>query len=360
MNYLKKGDTDMKEIFFVTGTMGRGGAERVISLLSDRYVKLGWRVKILTLLHNTVEYKLNHDIEVIDFSNDKIKASLDIPRLVFKVRSYVKSIKPDVVVAFMAPICLIAGIACRGLNVRLILSERNDPALEPRNKIFKKILENVYKKSSLTVMQTKRARNYFSDEVRKNSVIIPNPIQVTVVGSESRRKRIVAAGRLEIQKNFSMLINAFSRIYDEHPDYCLDIYGDGSMRSELDQQICRLGLSDVVTLRGNVPDIHEQIADAEIFVLSSNFEGLSNALLEAMMMGLACVSTDCAGSDEVIKDGENGLLVRVGNEDELVLAVKKLIEDPIKAKEIGNNAALSARRFSVGHVIEMWRTAIEG
>ena len=200
----------MKQIVFVTGTMSRGGAERVISLLSRRYAELGWRVRILTLLHRGVEYELDPAVEVIDFSNDKVKASLDIPRLVFKVRAFVKREKPDVVAAFMAPICLIAGLACRGLKTWLLVSERNDPA-------------------DVAVMQTERAKNYFSEDVRKNSIIIPNPISVAATATEPK-KRIVTAGRLEPQKNHEMLIRAFANIHRDYPDYRLDIYGDGGMK----------------------------------------------------------------------------------------------------------------------------------
>ena len=350
----------MKKIIFVTGAMGRGGAERVISLLSERYVRFGWDVKILMLLHNKVEYTLDPAVEVVNFSNDRAPVALDMPRLIFKVRSFIKKAAPDAVVAFMAPICLITGLACRGLETRLILSERNDPALEPRGAIFKKLLSYVYGKSALTVMQTERARNYFPHTVRKNSVVIPNPISVKTLATVQRRHRIVTAGRLEPQKNQRMLIAAFANIYAHCPEYSLDIYGEGTLRETLQQQINELGLSAVVKLKGNVPNIHEQIADAEMFVLSSDFEGLSNALLEAMMMGIPCISTRCAGSDEVIRDGENGFLVAVGNQMELEEAMRRLINEPALSERIGEAAKVDSAQFTVDCVTTQWRKVIEG
>jgi len=297
----------MKSIVFITGAMTRGGAERVISLLSNQYVQLGWQVRIVMLLHNRVEYILHPNVEVINFSDDKVNVILNIPRLILKLRYYIKRNKPNVVVSFMAPICLIAGIACYHQDTRWILSERIDPSAEKRNPLFAGMLNFLYSKCDKTVLQTKRVMNYFPENIRNNSIIIPNPIQVSTMAFRKRKKRIVTAGRLMPQKNQAMLIEAFSKLHEIHSDYVLDIYGEGPLKSILQEKINTLGLSNVVRLKGNVPDIHEQIADAEMFVLPSDFEGLSNALLEAMMMGLACISTNCAGSDEVITDGQNGI-----------------------------------------------------
>lgn len=350
----------MKQIVFLTGSMGRGGAERVISLLSHQYVQKGWRVRILQLLHNEIGYALDGEVEVLDFSNDKVKAVLDMGRLIGKVRNFVKKEKPDAVVAFMAPICLIAGFACRGLKTRLVVSERIDPAQDARNPVFRMALNDVYAKADLTVFQTMRACNYFSEEIQKNSVIIPNPIQVKSLAQDDKALRIVTAGRLMPQKNQAMLIRAFERIYRKYPEYTLDIYGEGNLREALQEQINSLGLEKAVTLRGNVSDIHEQIKNATMFVLPSDFEGLSNALLEAMMMGLPCISTNCAGSDEVIRHGENGLLIPVGDENALLEAMEKIICDPELAQKLGRTAKADSAKFEVDKVIEQWCNAIEG
>jgi len=350
----------MKQIIFVTGSMSRGGAERVISLLSNRYVELGWRVSIVMLLHSHVEYALNPKVEILDFSNDKRKATLDLPRLIGKLRRFVKKRNPDAVVALMAQICLIAGLACKGLKTRLVLSERNDPKAISKGKIFDLVRNYVYKSSAVTVMQTKRAMGYFPEAVQANSVVIPNPIAVKCTAAEQRRKRIVTAGRLMPQKNQKMLIQAFAAVHKTNPEYVLDIYGEGPLREALQQQIDSLGLTGAVTLRGNVPDIHEKMADAEIFALPSDFEGLSNALLEAMMMGLTCISTDCAGSDEVIRDGENGLLIPVGDGRAMTDALGRLIEDPALTVKLGQTAKEDSKQYTVDHVIAQWRNAIEG
>ncbi|MBO5868917.1 MAG: glycosyltransferase family 4 protein [Oscillospiraceae bacterium] len=350
----------MKQIVFVTGSMCRGGAERVISLLSNHYVKLGWNVSIVMLLHSYVEYDLDPKVEILDFSNDKIHAALDMPRLICKLRKFVKSIKPDVVAAFMAQNCMVTSFACRGLKTRIIQSERIDPAAVKRGKLFAAVLNDVYARSTVTVLQTLRAKNYFPKKVQDNAVVIPNPVAVKAEAAEQRKHRIVTAGRLAGQKNHKMLICAFDQIHKVHPEYTLDIYGEGPLREALQQQIDDLGLTAVVTLKGNVPNIHDQIADAEIFALTSNYEGLSNALLEAMMMGHACISTDCAGSDEVIRDGENGLLIPVGDQKALEGALERLIAEPAFAMKLGKTAKEDSVQFTVDSVMTQWRKAIEG
>ena len=218
----------------------------------------------------------------------------------------------------------------------------------------------MYAKAAVAVMQTHRARNYFPQKVQDNAVIIPNPIAVKTVATAQRKHRIVTAGRLTGQKNQKMLIDAFSVLHKIHPEYTLDIYGDGPLKENLQQQIDSLGLIQAVTLKGNVPNIHEQIADAEIFALPSNYEGLSNALLEAMMMGLPVISTDCAGSDEVIRNGENGLLIPVGDQKALENALEQLIADQTFSARLGQTAKEDSAQYAVDSVIAQWREAIEG
>lgn len=350
----------MKKITFVTGAMGRGGAERVISLLANRYCQMGWEVSILLLLHAQVEYPLDERVQVVNLSDDSRKALLEVPRLIRGVRRYVREHRPDVVVAFMARICLVTDLACHGLPTRLVLSERNDPVAAHHHPIVERLLNRAYARSSLTVLQTRRVRDYFPEKVRRNSVIIPNPVGVEAVAASQRRCRIVTAGRLKKQKNQAMLIRAFAALHERYPEYTLDIFGEGELRETLQAQIDALGLRDCVKLPGNVPDVHRQMADAEMFVLPSDFEGLSNALLEAMMMGLPCIATGCLGCDEVIEDGVNGVLIPVGDEKALADALLRLVEDKAAARAMGERAASTAAAFRVDCVMDMWREAIEG
>ncbi|UQX53795.1 glycosyltransferase [Cytobacillus pseudoceanisediminis] len=193
----------------------------------------------------------------------------------------------------------------------------------------------------------------------KKGIIIPNPINVATGASKNKKKKLVSVGRLSEQKNQAMLIDAFAKVNEEHPEYQLFIYGEGHLRDLLSQQINELHLNDKVFLPGTVTNIHEVISDAEIFVLSSNYEGLSNALLEAMMMGLPCISTNCAGSNEIIKDEVNGLLIPIGDTERLTDTINKLITNKDFSSQLGNEAKTTAKMFDSKIVINKWENVIE-
>ena len=193
------------------------------------------------------------------------------------------------------------------------------------------------------VFQTKEAQEYFDKKIQKKSVIIPNPINEEFICEPyngEREKKIVTVGRLEEQKNHKMLIKAFSKLPEGLSEYKLIIYGEGSLRPELEKQIKELNLLGRVFLPGQVDDVKNRIYKAGLFVLSSNYEGMPNALMEAMALGVPCASTDCpcGGPRFLIKNEYNGLLYNVNNELELKLAINKIIGDEELSKKISKNA----------------------
>lgn len=350
----------MKKITFVTGSMSRGGAERVISVLSNYLVDHGYDISIIMLLHSFNDYNLDKRIKIIDLSNDKKKIALYMPELILKLRRYLSKHDMGTLVCFMAQICLITGLAIKGKKIDMISCERIDPHHVHRNPAFEKVLNNIYSTSKHTVFQNTTERDYFPENIQNSSVIIPNPIQIHCPASDDKKKKIVAVGRLTDQKNHKMLISAFSKICKADSEYTLDIYGDGPLKDELTALSESLGIKENVILHGSVLNVHDEICDAEIFVLSSDFEGLSNALLEAMMMGLPCISTNCAGSGDAIVDGESGLLVPVGDENAILGAMQKLIDDKELAGKLGKNAKERAEKlYSVENVVNQWIDIIE-
>lgn len=352
----------MKKIVFVTGAMGRGGAERVISLLSDYYANKGWAVSIAMLLHNITDgYAINPKVRIVDLSQKNIAAALAIPFVAKRLRKYILQQQPDVVVSFMAQNTLVCGLAWAGVKARLIASERIDPSMVHRNWIFRTALNIIYSQCDRTILQTQRVWAYFPKSVQRNSVVIPNPIQVHSLAAQRWKKRIVTAGRLADEKNHAMLIEAFRDFHDHYPDYCLDIYGEGPNRKSLEDQIQESGLAAHVHLKGSSSRLHEEIADAAMFVLSSSFEGLSNALLEAMMMGLPVISTSCAGADEAIQDGVNGLLVPIKDKAALTSAMSTMAGDEKKMRQLGAAARKDAlNRYCMENVISKWDAVIQG
>jgi len=343
-----------KKIAFFLGSLARGGAERVISNLSQDYAKNGWKTNICLLLSYKIQYPLDTSTEVIDISGSTTSRMLRIPYWLKEIRHFIKIEKPDYIIAFAARINLLVILACIGLDTRIIISERNDPRFDGRGRIVNFLTKILYPKARCLVFQTKRAQEYFSERIKKNSCIIPNPIYVSCLASPIKKKKIVTIGRLTQQKNQKMLIAAFSKILPVYKDYQLEIFGDGELRNELFAYSKELGIQDSVMFNGVVQNIHERISDAEIFVLSSDYEGLSNALLEAMMMGLACISTRCAGADEYIIDGGNGLLIPVNDEKALVNAIELLLDDKNLRIMIGKNAAISVRNLEANNIYKKW------
>lgn len=348
-----------KRIVFLIGSMRRGGAERVISILANSYADIGWEVDILTLLDHSNHYDLNKNINFKPICREGKSRIRQLPYWIKSIRKYVRENKPDRVVSFIARINVITIFSCIGLRQQILVSERNDPASDGRSAFVRFATHLLYPLAHSVVFQTKWAQSCFSNKIQRKSVIIPNPINISVEASNVKEKKIVAVGRLLDQKNHRMLIDAFKEIYELHPEYKLYIYGEGKLREALSEQIKKLKLSEAVFLPGNVSKIHERIKDAEIFVLSSKYEGLSNALLEAMMMGLPCISTECAGANEVIKNGKNGLLIPIGDKEKLIEAMEKLILEEDFTRSLGEEAKRTSSSFNSTNVLKQWKTIIE-
>lgn len=352
-------ESENKKIAFVIGNMQRDGAERVISILAEYYCQNGWHVDILTLLGNKCEYQLNPNINLIPICRENKSYFKNVMFWLRKIRKYVKERKPDKIVSFFARINILTIISCLGLGKSIIVSERNDPTKDGRNFFVKLATYLLYPLANHIVFQTKWAKSCFPEKIQNKSTIIPNPIQITTEALHFKNKKIVSVGRLIEQKNHSLLVKAFEIVHDVHPNYKLYIFGEGKLRDGLKKEIQFMGLQESVFLPGNVVDIHEKIADAEIFVLSSNYEGLSNALLESMLMGLPCISTDCAGSNEIIINNYNGILVPVGDVKELADSVLQLIKHKDKAKTLGINGKKSVQYMKKDNIILKWQNVID-
>ena len=241
---------------------------------------------------------------------------------------------------------------------RVITSERANPRIYHPERFW--MTRMAYALSDHVVFQSSRVQGLYGPRIRDHSSIIMNPVSVSCLAAEKRNRRIVSAGRLVEQKNHGMLIRGFAAFHDRFPEYTLTIYGEGEERAALEELIAALGLKEAVFLPGNTERLHDEIRDAEIFVLSSNFEGLSNALLECMTMGIACISTRCEGSTDVIRHGENGLLIDIGDEEALAGALCTLAADPVYRERLEAKAREDAAAFDKDTVIENWKKVFFG
>lgn len=214
------------------------------------------------------------------------------------------------------------------------------------------------------IFQTEGAKKQYPQRIQQRSVVISNPIDITVFPrktNEIKKKKIVSVGRLVPQKNHEMLVNVFSKISEDYPEYSLIIYGEGRERNSLQKLIDVHDLSSKVILAGVKEDVLRQINDAELFVMSSNFEGLPNALIEAMALGIPVISTNCpsGGPASLIKDGYNGLLVPVGDEYEMERAIRLLLNDKGYSSNMGKNAYYIRRLLDIDVIGSQWIDYIE-
>ena len=280
-----------------------------------------------------------------------------------QTRKTIKNVRPDVIISFITNANTISILASSGLKIPVIVCERSDPYLESNAKI--KMMRQLYRFASGAVFKTTGAQQYY--KWVKNSVVIANPIEKSefrVNKKFSERKMSIAAvSRLDIrQKRLDILLESFSIIRKKR-DVHLDIYGDGlpENRAKVENIIRELKLEKDVTLHGKVTDVLEKISDSKMYVLSSDFEGIPNSLLEAMSIGMPVVSTDCSpgGARLLIENGVNGLLVKTGNSGELASAMEVYFENPDFADTCGKAALSVNEKFSASQILYEWERYIK-
>lgn len=353
------------KIVFVIPDLGSGGAERVISILSDSFVKRELDVDVLLLQEHRVCYTVSDKVNIVYLGENLLTCSKKKACQI--MRGYFKKQKEQygkvIAVPFLDVSLKRVLVATFGLKIPIIASERNDPYQKGRGLVDRIKANLPYWLASHCVFQTPGAREYYGKTVQKKGSVIMNPLMMPgdISWKGQKSKRMVSVGRLEPQKNQMLLINAFAQIHKIYPEYTLDIYGEGSLRESLQQRIDELGLRDTVFLRGHSADIHAILEESLLFVLSSDYEGLSNALIEAMAVGMPVISTDhpCGGAKVLIQNNENGILVPVNDEFAIVLAMKQVIEDADLALALGKRARLVRELLSVDRVTTEWKTVFD-
>lgn len=310
-------------LVFITDTMHSGGAERVISVLAN-YFSDKYNVEIICLRGDKTFYALKDSIRIIYLE------CICGNNLLNKFLWLYRNIKSDMlVIPFMVNVYIFTLTALLFRRVKVIISERNDPRKHKLPIRFMRKL--LIWRAQRIVVQTRDIAEYFPKLIQNRIDVVYNPISEKYLWksacSDNKSKIIVTVGRLSPQKNHKMLINAFFVINKYYPEYQLHIYGDGEARKETESYIKSKGLSGSIILKGNSSTLETILPKAEIFVLSSDYEGMSNALIEAMYVGLPIVTTSVSGTKDLIENGENGFVVPIRDEKAFINAVLKLIEN---------------------------------
>lgn len=348
---------------FYINAIHDGGAERVMLQLTERFSRLGYRCVLVTSFRDEFEYPVPEGVERLSIEQEQSRANKLVKNLsrIMALRKFCKEYKPAALISFMAEPNMRALIATTGLGIKNIVSVRNVPEKEYAGRILGLVGRYLLPTADGCVFQTEDAKNWFPEKLQRKSEIIMNQVsRIFFDESPAEEKRdIVTAGRLAQQKNQKMLIRAYAGL--ENCEERLVIYGMGELREELEALIKELKLEGRVILAGQSSNVPRDIKSAKIFVLPSDFEGMPNALLEAMALGLCCISTDCpcGGPRAVIEDSVNGRLIPVGDEAALTKALQELLSDESKREILAANARKSAENFSPDMIFEKWRAYIE-
>ena len=349
----------MKKIVFVIGIMGKGGAERVVAAIANELVKMKIRVRIITLYGNRQDYKLNERIELVPvFCKCKVRAVRPLERIKI-LRTVIKEFNPDCIISFLADVNIHTILANTRNRIPLIVSERNDPKQDPEKKWQRKLRDILYKKADGYVFQTEEAKQYFEKIIYRKDcfAIIPNPITPDLpYHKQIDNKRLITACRLNKQKNIPLMIDAVGDLIEEGFLCKLDIFGDGVLYDELKGYIEQKHLEKYVFLKGFTHDIYRQMAESVAFIITSNYEGISNSMLEALAIGIPVISTDCpvGGARMFIKDGKNGFLVPVGNKECVKEKIKWVLNNPKQAEILGQNAICIRKQLDINVITNQW------
>ncbi len=349
-----------KEVIFLIPSMSGGGAERVISIISSYLAEKGMKVVISLFKNDIIEYSISDKV-IIDTT--LIGKCNNVTGKLINFRKYLAKHYNATIISFFTMIGIYILLLSLGLKNKVIISERLDPAKSiPSNKILFFIRRLLYKTADRFVFQTPDALAFFEEKIQNKGIIIPNPLKEHLPSryTGKRSKRVVTFARLEPQKNYTLLINAFEVFLRKYPDYILDIYGKGREEEKLVSLVKEKNLSNKINFKGFSKDVHTAIYDARMFVLPSDYEGLSNSMLEAMAIGLPCICTDCppGGARMFIEDGENGLLVPVGDINAMANAMAKLADDPNLAEKISIKATEVRSELNVEKICKQWENII--
>lgn len=355
---------DTRTIMFYINTIGGGGAERVMTQVANHMSSCGYNVVMVTSFTKENEYPLDAGIrrinlEVQDLKQSRLKKNIS---RIFALRRACVTYQPDVLISFMAEANFRNIFATAGLPVKSIISIRNDPNREYSGRAYRFLGRHVLPYADGCVFQTEEARAWFPEKLQRRSTILFNAVDkmfYSILRDPS--DTVITLGRLCEQKKHAMLIRAFAEVAPHYPEVRLHIYGEGTLEGALRQLISELDLEARVRLMGPTKHPDEVLSKARVFVLSSDYEGMPNALMEAMAAGVPCISTDCpcGGPRELLNDGDSGLLVPVGDCEKMAQALDQLLANKEIAERLGKGAKKRAEIFKRDVVLKQWEDYIE-
>lgn len=366
------------KLLLVIHSLSSGGAERVTTNLANHWAEKGWTVAIATIagpeqdfyrLHPSIE---RHALALDKHSRSSMAAVRNNIRRIRALRCLLQREKPDLAIGMMSTTNILLAMAALGTGIPVVGSERIHPPMWPLGKVWESLRRNSYPYLSAVVAQTEESAHWLRVKTRAPRVtVIPNPVMYPLSQCEprvspecqefkSRPNTLLAVGRLVPQKGFDRLLAAFAQLAPLFPDWNLTIVGEGTCRRELEDHVATLGLVDRVRLPGAVGNIGDWYQAADLYVMTSRFEGFPNTLLEALACGIAAVSVDCeTGPREILRHDVDGLLVPQNDADGLVSALGQLMGDEALRRRFASRATEARERFAVDEIAKRWGNLLE-
>lgn len=360
-----------RKIAFHLNCLEQGGAERVVTNLANQFAANGYEVIIATEWYGENEFQTDERVRRVHVGlregDEKKHRLVQFYLRVKYLKEFLKKEKPDILIPFARRALYRGLMAAYFMKIPVLISIRTDPVGHYEELSDKIQIPLLFPRADGCVFQTEGAKEFFAPRLQKNSRIILNPINPKYIGvpePKHRNKTVVQSGRLVDFKNQPMLIRAFVEVHKKHPDYDLKIYGGDSFdgtREILEQIITENHAQDYVHLMGASDSLEKDMADAALFAFSSDWEGLPNALMEAMALGLPIVATDCpcGGPRTIMTNEVNGLLIPIMDQKALENGMNRLIEDRPFAEKLGREARKIADKANGEAVYEQWRDYIE-
>lgn len=362
----KKGNA--RKLAFYIGSLSKGGAERVFVNLAEFFADQGYEVVMVTQYQKEEEYQLADDIRRIlsDITEEEISGSriLNFYRRFRKLHNIWKREKPDAVLSCVGKNNFMTIATTMFTGTKPVVSVVGEAKEEYPGRVMRTLANLLFPLATGVILQTERSKNFFSKRVQKAAVILPNSLNPFFIRPRyegERENRIVTVGRMDANKNQEMMIRAFASLAEKYPSYTLTIYGDGELRQYLQNLIEELQMKERIFMPGVIQNVAEQIEKASLFLLTSYSEGVSNALIEAMALGLPVIATDVpsGGTVELIQHMENGWVIPTGDQTALEEAMDRLLSDKELARKLGRNAGQLQQKLAPEKVNEQWKAYFE-
>lgn len=354
-----------KKVLFVISSLSGGGAERVLVNIANQMINDGFVVEIIkTSPKNPGNYGIDKSINVIELPKFNTNSVFKAIKIIKCIRHEIKIRNDFTIISFLSDNNILTILAGIFLPNKTIICERNDPSKNFGNSLLRKVRNFIYLFADWNVFQTEDAKNYFCKHIQKKGTIIPNPVlipQDLVLPYRGYEGRILAVGRLTKQKNYYMMISAFSTFLENHMNYTLDIYGIGELEDDLKRFVKEKGLENKVIFHGFSEDIYRIMSESTIYVSTSDYEGISNTMIEALALGVPTIVTDCpvGGARLMIDNGVNGFIIPVGDSDALINKLCELADNGRLRNQLSEEARKIREKFNLQNVAKMWERLCE-